>query len=208
MGKVDLFTRLFPQFEGTIGAMEYWYARTKPEGRTLENLRSYLYRNRKELPPTIEGLEGEYQELTSLEMLVQLLEDRGLSLKISPLLVDTLVRPRRIYFKKRPGYKFFLEHYQEHPFLEGLVRRSISDILRLMVKPAVPLHGNPMVWLFDPWEGKVYKFLRNDGETDIGVRWEQGRLISVSLHSICEEYDGPGHPFSPQCKKAREPALK
>jgi len=211
MAEVNLLTQACE----TIEAVERWHARTKPEYRTLDNLKSYLERNgkffsfplRKERKFWGELRGGkEAREMMSLRMLAQLLEVKGLSFKLTPALVDAIVRPR-MHDIEWGGYQFFLEHYHEHPFLEELIRRSISGGgLRLRVNPVIPVDGNLMTWLFNPWEMKVYQLSQNNGtNTDIRIRQEGGRLISVAMHSICEEYRGSHHPFSKQyIKRVKE----
>lgn len=198
--------RYFSQITETMKACERWCLRTPASSRTIENLMSYLIRNRKILPfpPEItkpKTIEDEEDcEFLNLKQLAHMLHARKLDFRLSPKAVDAILRPKHKHMYVETewgGYQFFLEHYHEHPFLEELIRKSISDPLRLRVRPALMADGPFAAWLFDPWSEKVYQFSANDDQDrDFREKRKDGRFLSVAHRSICKEYQGKDHGFS------------
>jgi hypothetical protein len=185
--------------EGTeviLSMIEGWCSRTPGECRSVESLHSYLAQEKRAFPPQILDLIFGEEERENFKTLAQILEAKGLSFKLTPAAVDAVMRPMRMYLIQRDSYRFFLEHYHEHPLLEELIRKSILGIPRLSFLPTANMGGNTMAWFLDPWEKKKYKLSRNDGSNANDQLGEIQGCFSISMFSIFYEHSGSRHPFS------------
>ncbi len=226
-------------FVDVFKAIDRWHSRTAPDYRSIDNLISYLQRNnypeplrnykdghgrikslqlksRKRKKENVEKDKKDSQkflQLLSFRSLADYLQVKNLNLKLTPRLVDSVLRPKINYPDLQWGaYQFFLEHFHEHPNIEHMVRESIGSPLRLRVEPVYPADGNLAAYLFDPRKMKTYTFSRNPRQhwktENTSAKKEKGKLKSISSYSVLEEYKGKEAPFSKEYKKRVKDFLK
>ncbi len=202
-------TNILEEFAKTHQAIERWHSRTSPEYRTIDNLQSYLTRNRKILftnlgtstsQKTAQSQEyPDFLRRSECRYLASYFYAKKLDFKLTPLAVDAILRPTHMYDLEHYGYEFFLHHFHEHPLLEEKIMASINTPARLRIIPVFPADTDFMAWLFDPNDMKTYIFHANAGskrETNIGLRKEHGRIRSIGALSIFEEYSRKDTPVS------------
>jgi len=194
----------------TFKEVERWHSQTSSEYRTIDNLVSCLKRNNHFIP-FVSGLEEEDRSVkregkkVAISSLASFLQFKKLDFKLTPLAVDSVLRPREVDFvEPHSAYEFFLMHYHEHPYLEPYIKKSFEGLSRLGIVP-VSTDSDLAVFLFNPWEMKTYAFSVNPSKDDnFGFFMKNGNMRSVSQFSILEDYNKEKHffdnPFSEQYK--------
>ncbi len=148
-----------------------WHSQISPEYRSIDNLVSHLKRNNCFIP-FISGLEEEETSVkregdkVALSSLASYLQFKKLDFKLTPLAVDSVLRPGGIEIvEQHSGYEFFLMHYHEHPYLEPYIKKSFEGLPRLGIVP-VSTDSDLAVFIFNPWEMKTYAFSANPCKDD------------------------------------------